>query len=295
MKIAVLVQCHKNPEQINRMLCAMRHPAITFFVHVDKKSSIGEKILQGEDIVMLPDEYRVDVQWSRISQVDATLNLLNFARRMEGYDFYWVCSGQDFPIKSPAYIVRWFEEHENNDFLELFSSANYGLNQENNYDKRNAINFPEWMLGRKQWQRIVKRLYIELTGGYNKTFSISRRKPVDGLNFYFGSSWICLSKRTWDWMGDYLQVHPEYYAYFKNCNCPDESFFQTLVMNSPYADQRMDYLHYVEWPEGMNNPKILTMDDYHKLMDSEKLMARKFDSDVDSTVVIKLQGTIEGK
>ena len=64
-----------------------------------------------------------------------------------------------------------------------------------------------------------------------------------------------------------------YYAYFKNCNCPDESFFQTLMMNSSYADRRMDYLHYVEWPEGMNNPKVLTMDDYHKLVVSEKLMA----------------------
>ena len=287
MKIAVLVQCHKNPEQINRMLCALRHPAITFFIHVDKKSSIGARILQGEDIIMLPDELRVDVQWSRISQVDATLNLLNYASRVDGYDFYWVCSGQDFPIKSPAYIVRWFDEHVDNDFLELFSSANYGLSQENNYDKRNAIYFPEWMLGRKQWQRIAKRLYTELTGGYNNTFSFVRRKPVNGLRFFFGSSWICLSRRTWEWMRNYLQGHPEYYAYFKNCNCSDESFFQTLMMNSPYADQRMDYLHYVEWPEGMNNPKVLTMDDYHKLMDSEKLMARKFDINFDEHIIEK--------
>ena len=271
------------------MLCAMRHPAITFLIHVDKKSSIGAKILQGEDIIMLPEEHRVDVQWSRISQVDATLNLLKFARSMDEYDFFWVCSGQDFPIKSPSYIVRWFEEHKDKDFLELFSSANLGLSQENNYDKRNAIYFPEWMLGRKQWQRIAKRLYTELTGGYNKTFPFVRRKPVNGLHFYFGSSWICLSKRTWDWMRDYLQAHPEYYAYFKNCNCPDESFFQTLVMNSPYADKRMDYLHYIDWSEGRSNPKILSMTDYENLMASDKLMARKFDITVDRDVLEKIR------
>lgn len=289
MKIAVLIQCHKNPEQINRMLCAMRHPAITFFIHEDKKSSIGARILESDDIVILPDKYRVDVQWSKISQVDATLNLLKVARSTDEYDFFWVCSGQDFPIKTPAYIVRWFEDHRDNDFLELFPSLNSGLSQENHYDKRNAIFFPKWMLGRKLWQRMTKRLYTELTGGYNKTLPFVRRKPVNDLRFYFGSSWVCLSKRTWDWMAEYLQIHPEYYTFFKNCNCPDESFFQTLVMNSPYADNRMDYLHFVEWPKGMNNPKVLTIDDYKKLVNSDKLMARKFDDTIDENIIKRLE------
>jgi len=287
MKIAVLIQCHKNPKQINQMMNAMRHPAITFFVHVDRKSSIGDELLRGADVVLLPDEERVDVQWAKISQIDATLHLLNYARRRGDYDFFWLCSGQDFPIKSAVYIVDWLDTHKNHDFLEIFPSKNNGLDHENNYDKRNAIYFPDWMLGKGAWKRLTKRIYTEMTGGYNKTFSLFRRKPIDGMRFFFGSQWICLTCKTLNWMIEYMKAHPEYYQYFKNCNCPDESFFQTLVMNSPYAELRMDYLHYLEWPTGKSNPKVLTIEDYQKLVDSDKLMARKFD-DVSSKTLIDI-------
>jgi hypothetical protein len=287
MKIAILIQCHKNPKQINQMMKAMRHPAITFFVHVDRKSSIGDELLRDADVVLLPDEERVDVQWAKISQIDATLHLLKYARSRGDYDLFWLCSGQDFPIKSAAYIVDWLDIHKNHDFLETFPSKNNGLDHENNYDKRNAIYFPDWMLGKEAWKRLTKRIYTEMTGGYNRTFSLFRRKPIDGMRFFFGSQWICLTCKTLNWMIEYMEDHPEYYQYFKNCNCPDESFFQTLVMNSPYAEQRMDYLHYLEWPTGKSNPKVLTIEDYQKLVDSDKLMARKFD-DVSSKTLIDM-------
>ncbi len=289
MRIAVLIQCHKNPQQVNRMMNALRHPSITFFIHVDRKSSIGKELSCGEDTILLPDEERVDVQWAKISQVDATLHLMNYAHNRGGYDLFWLCSGQDFPIKSAAHIVEWLEVHKNHDFINLFPSKNTGMNHENNYDKRNTIYFPEWMLGKETWKRLTKRIYTEMTGGYNKTFSLFRRKPVDGQRFFFGSQWICLTKQTMDWMIEYMETHPEYYQYFKNCNCPDESFFQTLVMNSPYAEQRMDYLHYLEWPKGKSSPKVLTIEDYQKLTDSDKLMARKFDADADERIIEKLE------
>ena len=67
------------------------------------------------------------------------------------------------------------------------------------------------------------------------------------------------------------------------------NLFQTLVMNSPYADKRMDYLHYIDWSEGRSNPKILSMTDYENLMASDKLMARKFDITVDRDVLEKIR------
>ena len=45
MKIAFLMQCHKNPEQINLLLKALKHPQVDVYVHVDSKSeSIREDI-----------------------------------------------------------------------------------------------------------------------------------------------------------------------------------------------------------------------------------------------------------
>ena len=295
MKIAILLQCHKIPEQVNMFLETMYDSVFTFFIHIDKKSSIGESLLKRNDIIILPDYLRVDVQWGNISQVDATLNLMNYTKGYGEFDYYWLCSGQDFPIKPIKEIVSWFEEYSGYDFVELFQSKNYGLNYSCNYDKRNEIIYPKWMLGNKKWKRVIKRLYVELTGGYKKTFKCFKRKNILHMDFYFGSSWICFSKCTFEWIMDYLKNHKEYYDFFTKCNCPDESFFQTLLMNSPYKTNRKDYLHYVDWSEGKNNPKVLTEKDYDSLKISKYLMARKFDILQERKVIDMILNDIEEK
>jgi hypothetical protein len=168
-----------------------------------------------------------------------------------------------------------------------------GGGTENNYDKRTAIYFPTFVLGNSTAKRIAKRALVELTGGWNRTFSIFRRKASDNVKSYFGSSWICLSGETECWMESYLKSHPEYIRFYRNVNCPDESFFQTLLMNSPYKNKRADYLHYVDWSEGGNNPKVLKIEDLENLMASDKLMARKLDTEVDSRIIDEIKGVIK--
>lgn len=40
MKLAILLLCHKDPEQINLFLETLHHPDIEFFIHVDKKTNM---------------------------------------------------------------------------------------------------------------------------------------------------------------------------------------------------------------------------------------------------------------
>ena len=148
-------------------------------------------------------------------------------------------------------------------------------------------------MGNSTTRKIAKRAIVELTGGYNRTFPLFRRKTPDNTKFFFGSSWICLSGETEEWMDNYLKGHPEYIRFYRNVNCPDEGFFQTLVMNGPYKDKREDYLHYVDWSRGGNSPKTLTIDDYKRISDSDKLMARKFDIEADRTIIDEINGVIK--
>ena len=293
MKIAILIMCHKNPEQVNLFLETMRHPQFAFFIHVDKKSDIVNDIIVRDDVIVVPEEKRVDIKWGQVSLVDATLALFLCAKERDDFDFYWLCSGQDFPIKPMSRITKWFEMHPENDFVDIYLSKNAGLKRDNHYDKRNALFYPQWMLGNSLWKRIAKRAYIDLTGGYNHTFKWARRNNTTGLLFFFGSEWICLTSRTFEWMKNYLSCHPEYYQYMQNCNCSDESFFQTLLMNSPYAENRMDYLHYIDWSEEKNSPKTLTFDDIDSITTSDKYMARKIDIDYDLKIVEALQKKVE--
>lgn len=50
MKLAILLLCHKNAEQINLFLQTMKHPDIDFYIHVDKKSHITDQIAKRPDI-----------------------------------------------------------------------------------------------------------------------------------------------------------------------------------------------------------------------------------------------------
>ena len=47
-------------------------------------------------------------------------------------------------------------------------------------------------------------------------------------------------------------------------------------------------LRYIKWQEGSNSPEVLTMNDYKSLRNANDLIARKFDSNIDSNIIKKL-------
>ena len=282
MRVAFLMQCHKNPEQINLLLDALNHPMADVFVHVDKKSQeIREKITQGEGVYILPEQQCVDVQWAQYSQVEATLQLLSAAVNRGEYSHYWLISGQDYPLRHVDSIIDFLEANQEANFIEC--------SQTKTFNKRNDVYFPNFVIGRKLWKKVLKNLWIYGTGGWKKTFLVFKRKAPDDFKYWFGSQWWCLDGKTVQWIVDYLNEHIEYGKFFEHSLCPDECFFQTLVMNSPFASSVKPYLHYIKWGKGKSSPRILTESDYQEIVDSSKLMARKFDIDVDKEIINKLK------
>ena len=204
MKLAILLLCHKNPKQINTFLEVMQHPQISFFIHIDKKHNFSKDIIKRNDIYILPYELSQNIQWGSISMVKATLNLIEFAISKDNFDYFWLCSGQDFPIKSAKWIVSFFEDKTCN-FINLFNSYNF-TGKYTNYDKRNSLYYPKWIMGNTLLQRILKRLYVEITGGYIRTFFFNR-KNITNFKFYFGASWWCLNNKTIKWIIKYCKQH----------------------------------------------------------------------------------------
>lgn len=282
IKVAFLMQCHKNPEQINLLLEALNHPMVDVFVHVDKKSqAIKDKITQRAGVYILPEQQCVDVQWAQYSQVEATLQLLRAAVNRGGYSHYWLISGQDYPLRPMDNILDFLEANQEANFIEC--------SQIKPFNKRNDVYFPNSVIGRKLWQKVLKNLWIYGTGGWNKTFPIFKRKAPDDFKYWFGSQWWCLNSTTAQWIIDYLNEHTEYEKFFEHSLCSDECFFQTLVMNSPFANTTKPYLHYIKWEKGKSSPRTLTTIDYEELKKTEKIIARKFDIDVDTEIIERLR------
>lgn len=282
MRVAFLMQCHKNPKQINLLLKALKHPQVDVFIHVDSKNeNIREDIEKYDGVYLLPKKDCVDVQWAQFSQVKATLNLLNAAISRGGYGHYFLISGQDFPIKSIGEIVKFLNEHENENFIDCSSIKKF--------EKRNDIFFPRMVVGRRKWQKILKNILVYATGGWSHTFSVIKRAAPSNVQYYFGSQWWCLNDAMVKWIYNFLENYPEYIKLFKHSLCPDECFFQTLVMNSPFANTTKPYLHYIKWEKGKSSPKTLTTIDYEELKKAEKLIARKFDINIDAEIIERLR------
>ena len=280
--------CHKNPKQINKLIDALLDDDIDIYIHVDKKSNIVNEINSLKGIYVLPEELRVNVKWATFSMVQAELNLIYYSFNVGCYDYFWLISGEDYPIVSTKKILRKLVSNPKMNYINLVNSKNFVLQKRNNYDKRNDIYYPDWILNRGYIFRIIRRIWVEITGGYNYTFRFFKRRDSIEYSFYYGSQWWCLSRYFIEYTINYLNRNPSYIDIYHNSSCPDESFFQTILMNSRFRYYRSDYLHYIDWSQNMNSPKALTVLDIDNIYNSKKLMARKIDANYNADLIYEL-------
>lgn len=287
MKLAFLIQCHKSPAQINMLLEQLAHPDVDIYIHVDKKSNICDQITTNTHVHLLPDHLRIDVQWGTFSIVLSAINLLSYATQNGQYEYFWLISGQDFPIKSVHSILQFLQENKGNNFIDLCKTKYNGFQRGTRLDKRAELFFPVWMMNRKFHIRILRRLYLAITGGYSNTFYFFKRKNVDRIRPHFGSAWWCLYSDFVKYILDFIQRYPEDFLFFKNVLCSDESFFQTMLMNSHFAGSQRDYLHYIDWPIQASSPKNLLASDFNAIIQSGKFMTRKIDNNIELINLLK--------
>ena len=53
-------------------------------MHIDKGADFTEEIIKRDNVFVLPNSKRVKCAWAQISLVDATLNMLDYAKSNRG-------------------------------------------------------------------------------------------------------------------------------------------------------------------------------------------------------------------
>ena len=288
MRIAYIISAYQKPELLIRLIRRLDSPLDHFFVHYDLRSPEQEfrqltQTFQGKpNIKLLP---RHKCRWGDFGHVCVSLKgVEEIARTSFACDYAILLTGQDYPIKSNEMIRQRLKAVAGRSFME---SAAWPIP---NWEKGRAIRrienyhlhlpFPRWS---RLWGWPPSRQNIPIP---------MKRKIPGGLHPHFGSSYWYLHRHCLEYIHAYVTKHPEYVRFFKHVLVPDECFFQTLLMNSPLAENiEKRTLTYIDWRPPW--PGIMTVADLPRLLASDCLFARKFDLKTDSGVMDLLDSTGE--
>jgi hypothetical protein len=277
MGIGYIILAHTLPDHLVRLVRRLETETARFFVHVDARARSDVMGVIERDLGTMPNVRllpRRPVQWATFSQVEAVLDGVKAVLDWPEELAYGVLlTGQDYPLRPPDVIERELEEADARSFMTYRPSTGRFLRR----------------LTRRHWHRTVLGRKLRVP---NRFVPITfRRSLPEGLRPYHGSGHWCLSRECLDYVAS---RDPDEIELFRWASSPDESLFQTILINSPLAPTIVnDDLRYVDWSEGGASPRVLSTYDLDRMLASHCLFARKFDPGVDAEVIDALDAHID--
>ena len=289
-KIAYLILAHHQPELLNGLVSRLKIENAHFFVHIDKKSDIApfKKINYNANITFIRN--RVNVRWGGFSQIQAILKLLNNASKDDNkFSRYTLLSGCDAPVYSAIDTYKVLSSTES-DFLHIDEIIDEHSHHLSRIKKYHYFDFPLRHSKIRLIKSIAKKI-IKTKQWYN-----GERAFYKNLTAYHGSQWWSLSRKTVEYILDYIKENQEIIDFYQHVGIPDENFFQTMVMNSPFRGNLISSInphnkytkaiHYIDWySKGVRLPKVLEKNDLLKIKDSGALFIRKTDIKTSKTLL----------
>ncbi len=274
MSIAYLILVHRLPNQFKKLFTAIYESTNFYLIHIDKKASqeIGEEVrnfLKPYSNVQILDSE--NVVWGGYSMVQAELDGMQYLLNMDAkWDYFINLSGQDYPLKSQKIIKE-------------FLSKNNG---------KSYIKVADQKKSRPETMNRIENYFEELEDKISdKTHKRTFMKDVVP---YIGGQWMILTRDCCEFITNSTEVK-KFEEYYMNTLIADESFFQTVLMNTSFTGTLVDDdKRAIIWiPDGdiKLRPKTFTKTDLDFLQKGSHLFARKFDDNVDHSIIdsIKIQ------
>lgn len=280
-KIAVLVLCHKNFDQVSFFINQFDESYYDIYLHIDLKSNYDNKfdcfLKKKKNVFILNPDESYDVKWGHFSIIKAELSLLKVAKQANDYSYFWLCSGQDLLLKDSIEIYNTLFKKDSVNYLNVIDTTP-------EFQKRVDLFYPSIFTKNTFLSKIMRNIYKIITGGRKYTFSFLKRKRSVSYPFYFGSQWFCLEKKAVIYILEKIQ-NSNILDDFKYTLVPDESFFQTILMNSKFKETIQPHLLFLRFRNNANNADIFTKQDFNDLKNSSCFIARKFDTNKDFDII----------
>lgn len=231
MKQAILITAHRDFEQLIDLI-KMFDENFNIYIHIDKKSKLNkdtrEEILRLSNMKYLTSKYKVN--WVGLNHLRAIILLSKRALTDSENVFFHLITGQDYPIKTNQYLRDFVLKKSNLNYLEYFKMPascwkNGGM------DRLHYYNTYDLFDAKNSWNRIL----IYRIQGIQRRLNLKR--SIDfSQELYGGSTYWSLSKSTLQYVINYTNQNPLFFKRFRYTFCAEEIYFQTIIMNSEYAN-----------------------------------------------------------
>lgn len=280
ISICYILLVHDHPEFAMRLIHAILNPRNSVVIHVDRKAEeVWHKLFHWTanypNVYMVPFKDCVRVNWGGYSVVNATLVGMSFALAVvKDFDYLADISGTSFPVKSNKVIAKTLANKKNAIYMAIGPDAMRPLTPE-------------------MWNH-----YIECDDIVHR---VGRLPIPRGIDLFQGSQWFFLPRHVVQWfISDNLPR--EFSNYARRVVVADETFFTTMIKNSPYCDDIEEtnhlFLLFDRWENEKNterdsrdsrkclhpnpdhcgrSPMTLTKEFKRYVTMTQNLFARKFD------------------
>lgn len=300
MTPAFLIQSHKDPDQLARLVRVLRKGCIRSIVLIShdfrvtplSSSNFGGDpnvhIIEGKggrgDFTII-DGYLAALRWLEKSKID--------------YDWITNLSGQDYPVSSLAAFSRELLRTAHDGYLHHFDVLKQDPQQvlpmvwppKHGYDRyyyqfmtikksltaaeRAALSVPRVAL-----ERFTDKFRINTAYGLVVGQRADRVPFTPQFRCYAGSYWHTIRRRCAEYLLEFSETRTNVMDYFRRVLIPDECFVQTILVNHPSFRFVNDNRRYFELDMPgcrHGHPNVLTEDDVQKFANNHYFFARKFE------------------
>jgi len=317
--VVYFIASHTNPQQIVRLVETLRAGSSTasIVIHHDySKSYLDPAAFEGMHNIYIIEEY-IPVQWGAFSLTEMTLHSFRWILNHLEFDWLVFISGQDYPIQPLSHIEQFLENTPYDGFMrgvaledaipcgpdecpirkspgklcvDCVSRYYYQYYEFHNHHLPSRL--------KKELKRMGRFLY-KIRSPVQIRLIPDRVEPRLAIGFrsfatpftpefkcYKGSGWFTLNHRGIQYIVQFANAHPRFVQYYRRTLIPDESFFHTIIFNHPGFRIFNDHKRFISWHNHIfPNPQVLGVQDFENLIASDQHFARKFDLNVDATVL----------
>lgn len=311
---------HRPPLQLVRLLATLRDQdsSASLVVHHDQFRFDIEAL-------RIPDELGVQlltspgpIRWGDFSLVDAYWRTLTWLVEHVEFDWVVLLSAQDYPIKPLSQLHQLLESTEADALIEAMPVAEITIphdlvdvNFRYNYryatpsKLRTERHLPPAVHSRA---RAASAFFIDRINNRQPFVHMYRFPDPQPTRFgvrsrstpftptfpcWYGSGWPALNFAAVETVVPYASENGEFVSYYRSVIIPDESVTATLVGNDPDLELVRVGLHHVRWSDGVSgHPDVFRESDLEELSRSSHVFARKFDADLDSVILDRLDALL---